>query len=94
MVSDLKPQDSFGEVKKFSVDLQKVQEIIRKHRSDLPAIVLNDYCNAILPSGKLSLCTFYGKVFGGTPNIFMFWLFSENESISERIVNRALIQYS
>ena len=32
----------------------------------------------------------YGKVFGGTPNIFMFWLFPENASISERIVNRAL----
>ena len=33
----------------------------------------------------------YGKVFGGTPNIFMFWLFPENGSISERTVNRALI---
>ena len=33
----------------------------------------------------------YGKVFRGTPNIFMFWLFSENGSISERIVNRTLI---
>ena len=33
----------------------------------------------------------YGKVFGGTPNIFMFWLFPENGSILERTVNRALI---
>ena len=33
----------------------------------------------------------YGKVFGGTPNICMFWLFPENGSISERTVNRALI---
>ena len=33
----------------------------------------------------------YGKVFGGTPNIFIFWLFSENGSILERIVNMALI---
>ena len=32
----------------------------------------------------------YGKVFGGTPNICMFWLFPENGSISERTVNRAL----
>ena len=30
----------------------------------------------------------YGKVFGGTPNISMFWLFPENGSISEQIVNR------
>ena len=27
----LMPQDSFGEFKKFFLDLQKVQEIIRKH---------------------------------------------------------------
>ena len=33
------------------------------------------------------------KVFGGTPNIFMFWLFSENGSISEQIVNMALTLY-
>ena len=33
----------------------------------------------------------YGKVFGGTPNSFMFWLFPENGSISEQTVNRALI---
>ena len=33
----------------------------------------------------------YGKVFGGTPNIFMLWLFPEKGSISERTVNRALI---
>ena len=33
----------------------------------------------------------YGKVFGGTPNIFMFWIFPENGSISERTVNKALI---
>ena len=32
----------------------------------------------------------YGKVFGGTPNMSMFWLFPENGSISERTVNRAL----
>ena len=31
----------------------------------------------------------YGKVFGGTPNILMFWIFPENGSISERTVNRA-----
>ena len=31
-----------------------------------------------------------GKVFGGNPKIFMFWLFYENGSISEQTVNRAL----
>ena len=31
----------------------------------------------------------YGKVFGETPKNFMFWLFPENGSISERTVNRA-----
>ena len=39
--SHLKPQDSFGEFNKFFLDLQKVQEIIRKHHN-LPAIVWND----------------------------------------------------
>ena len=36
----------------------------------------------------------HGKVFGGTPNIFMFWLFPENGSISERTFNRALIVHT
>ena len=36
----------------------------------------------------------YGKVFGGTPNICMFWLFPENGSILERTVNRALIVHT
>ena len=36
----------------------------------------------------------YGKVFGGTPNIFMFWLFLENGSILERTVNRALMVHT
>ena len=44
---------SFGEFEKNFLDLQKVQEIIRKHHQTPPAIVLND----ILSSGKLSLCT-------------------------------------
>ena len=36
----------------------------------------------------------YGKVFGGTPNIYMFWLFPENGSISEWTVNKALIVHT
>ena len=35
----------------------------------------------------------YGKVFGGDSKK-MFWLFPENASISERIVNRALIVHA
>ena len=50
----LKPQDSYGEFDKIYLDLQKVQEIIRKHHPDLPSIVLNVILYAILPSGKLS----------------------------------------
>ena len=30
-MTNLKPQDSFGEFDKILLDLQKVQEIIRKH---------------------------------------------------------------
>ena len=36
----------------------------------------------------------YGKEFGGTPNIFMFWIFPENGNISERTDNRALIVHT
>ena len=36
----------------------------------------------------------YGKLFGGTPNIFMFGLFLANGSISEWTVNRALIVHT
>ena len=32
--------------------------------------------------------------YGGNPNIFMFWLFPENGSITERTVNRALIVHT
>ena len=93
----LKPQDSFDEFDIFFLlDLQKVQEIIRKHHQTFLQLFWMTYCNAILPSGKLSLCTYvtYGKVFGGTPNIFMFGLFPENGSISERTVNRTLIVHT
>ena len=31
-----------------------------------------------------------GKVFGGTPNILIFWLFLDNLSISEQTIDRAL----
>ena len=53
----LKPQDSFGEFDKLCVDLQKVQEIIRKCHQTFLQMFGMTYCNAILPNGKLSLCT-------------------------------------
>ena len=34
--------------------------------------------------------TYHGQVFGETPNIFMFWLFPENGSISERTVKHGI----
>ena len=51
------PQDSFGEFHTFFPDLQKVQEIIRKHHQTFIQLFWMTYCNAILHSGKLSLCT-------------------------------------
>ena len=53
----LKPQDSFGEFDNFFLDLQKVQDIIRKHHQTFLQLFGMTYCNAILPNGKLSLCT-------------------------------------
>ena len=53
----LKPQDSFGEFNKFFLDLQKVREIIQKHHQTFLQLFGMTYCNAILPNGKLSLCT-------------------------------------
>ena len=32
-----------------------------------------------------------GRVFGGTLNILIFWLFIDNLSISEQTIDRALI---
>ena len=31
-----------------------------------------------------------GRVFGGTPNILVFWLFLDNLSISEQTIDRTL----
>ena len=53
----LKPQDSFGEFNNFFLDLQKVQEIIRKYDHTILQLFGMTYCNATLPNGKLSLCT-------------------------------------
>ena len=55
--TELQPQDSFGEFNKICLDLQKVQEIIRKHHQTFLQLFGMTYCNVILPYGKLSLCT-------------------------------------
>ena len=53
----LKPQYSFGEFeKKKNLDLQKVQEIIRKYHQTFLQLFGMTYCNAFWPNGKLSLC--------------------------------------
>ena len=31
-----------------------------------------------------------GRVFGGTPNILIFWLFLDNLSISEQTIDRGI----
>ena len=88
----LKPKDSFGEFDNFFLDLQKVQEIIRKHHQTFLQIVWNDILKCNIAQWQIIIMYItYGEVFGGTPNIFMFWLFPENGSISERTVNRALM---
>ena len=57
VTNSLKPQYSFGEFNNIFLDLQKVQEIIRKHHQTFLQLFGVTYCNAILPNGKLSLCT-------------------------------------
>ena len=91
----LKPQDSFGEFKNYFPWSSESAGNHQKTPSDIPAIVLNDIlkCN-IAQCQIIIMYLTYGKVFGGTPNIYMFWLFSENGSNSERIINRALIVHT
>ena len=48
-VLNLKPQYSLGEFNKFCLDLQKVQEIIKKHHQTFLQLFGMTYCNAILP---------------------------------------------
>ena len=50
--SILKPQDSFGEFYKFFLDLQKVQEIMKKHNQTFLQLFGMTYCNAILHNGS------------------------------------------
>ena len=74
----LKPQDSFGEFDpKKSLNLQKVQEIIRKHLQTFLQLFWMTYCNAILPSCKFIINDVHlWKGVRGTPNISMFLVIS------------------
>ena len=57
--------------------------------SDLPAIVLNDIllCN-IAQWQIIIMYITYGKVLGGTPKIFMFWLFLKMEAFRSELLTR------
>ena len=69
----LKPQDSFGEFNTFCLDLQKVQEIIRKHHQTFLQLFWMTYCKAILPYGKI-LCTYmYWQSVRGASEHFDVW---------------------
>ena len=86
----LKPQDSFGEFSKKNSWSAESAGNHQKTPSDLPAIVLKDiivmqYCPVANYHYVHNLWAM-AKCLGGTPKIFMFWLFPENGSISERTV--------
>ena len=82
----LKPQDSFGEFNNFYLYLQKVQEIIRKHHQTFLQLFGMTYCNAILPNGNHYVHNLDGKVFRGTPNIFMFGYFLKMEAFRSELL--------
>ena len=82
----LKPQHSFGEFNHFFLNLQKVQEIIRKHHQTFLQLFGLTYCNAILPNGKLSLCTLCTLCSGGLRTFWFFFIFPENGSILRELL--------
>ena len=83
----LKPQDSFGEFNKFFLDLQKVQEIIRKHHQTFLQLFGMTYCYAILPNGKLSLCTYpMAKCLGGLRTFLCFGYFLKMEAFRSELL--------
>ena len=89
---NLKPQDSFGE---FNNKNSWSSENVGNHQktpSDLPAIVLNDIlqCNYYCPVANYHHVHNLWQSVRGDSEHFTFWLFPENGSILERIVNRAL----
>ena len=49
-------------------------------------------CNVIIPNnGNIPMYITNGRVFGGTPNILIFWLFLDNLSIYEQTIDRELM---
>ena len=91
----LKPQDSVGDFdnKKFLIFrkcMKSSENTIRPSCNCFEIHIVMQYC----PRQIIIMYITYGKVFGGTPNILMFWIFPENRSISERTVNRALIVHT
>ena len=80
-------QNYAGEFNKFFLDLPKVQGIIKKHHQTILQLFYHYVHNLWQSVGG-------GGGGEGTPTKFMFWLFSENGSISDRTVNRALIVHT
>ena len=94
-----KPQDSFGEFNKLFLDLQKVQEIIKKttirpscNRLEWHIVFVMQYC----PMANYHYVhNLWQRVRGDSKHFYVFGLiFPGNGSISERTVNRALINSS
>ena len=94
----LKPQDSFGEFNSiffliFRKCRKSSENTIRPSCNCFEWHILLQYCPVANYHYTCMYIT-YGKVFGGTPNILMFWIFPDNGSISEWTVSRALIVHT
>ena len=86
----LKPQDNFGELNKFFLDLQKVQEMIRKHHQTFLQLFWMTYCNAILPSSNLGQ-----SVRGDSEHLYVLAIFWKWKHFGANwTVNRALIVHT
>ena len=88
----LKPQDSLGEFKIFCFLIfrkcrKSLQYIIRPSCNCFEWHIVMQYC----PVANYHYVHNLWQSVQGTPNIYIFWLFPENWSISERTVNRAVI---
>ena len=75
--NNLKPQDSFGKNYKTLSWSSESEAHFRKTLINLPAIVLNNIflCYNVIWQ-NITMYITYGRVFGGTPNILIFWVIS------------------
>ena len=96
-IRKLKPQDSFGECNTFFFTFKMCskssESTIRPSCNCFESHIIMQYCPVVNYHYVHNLSqSFYGGGGGGggAPIICMFWLFPENGSILERIVNWAL----